>query len=153
MDASAALMLQRMLLWSSVPCSCLTIAATRPAEALLAVQALALSSCGVTRMHWPHGMASKSCQHGARHRTSPQVGNLAQHSQAEENVGNFGAGCRVEGVIDKVRHKCCKAPVVSTVLEQVCQWHGAMAEPAQFKQISADSTLSCGKVAVSRCTS
>ena len=51
-------------MWSSVPCSCLTVAATRLEEALLAVQALALSSCSVTGMHWPYDMASKNCQHG-----------------------------------------------------------------------------------------
>ena len=66
MEVLCALVLQRMIMgrWSSVPCSCLTVAATRLEEALLAVQALALSSCSVTGMHWPYDMASKNCQHG-----------------------------------------------------------------------------------------
>ena len=73
----------------------------------------------------------------ARQRRSPQVGDLAQHGQAEQDIGSSGAGCRVEGVIYKVRDKCCKAPVIPTVLEQVRQWHGAMAEPVQHHEVSS----------------
>lgn len=62
--------------------------------------------------------------------SSPQVGNLAQHGHPKEHLGHLGAWRCVEWVVDKVRNESCKAPVVAAVLEQVCDGHGAMAEPA-----------------------
>ncbi len=59
-----------------------------------------------------------------------EIGDLAQHGQAEEDIGHLGAWRGVQGVVDKVGHKCGKSPVVATVLEQVGQRHCAMAEPA-----------------------
>lgn len=37
-------------------------------------------------------------------------------------------GCE-EGMVDMVGHISCESPVVSTVLEEVENWHGAMREP------------------------
>ena len=67
---------------------------------------------------------------------SRQVGKLAQHGHAEENIGGLGARRSVERVVYEIGHEGCKAPVVAAVLEEVRQWHGAMAEPALGKSMS-----------------
>ncbi len=61
-----------------------------------------------------------------------EVGELAQHGDPKEDVSDLSAGSGIERVVDKVGHKGGKAPVVTAVLEQVSQRHGAVAEPAQM---------------------
>ncbi len=64
----------------------------------------------------------------------PSITQLAERGQSKCNQDLSVWWRCIEWMVDKVRHKCSKAPVVGTILEQIENGHGGMTKPAAYRK-------------------